>query len=103
MSTESQKEAASDASSDISNHLSKIESERSKSGGKNEYHKAFCRGAKSPVFMATVSNCLEERRHLLTAFMEVLPAESYGKCLQNSELCNDLLPGLRRQRQVKAK
>lgn len=93
VSTETQKEAASDASSDISNnHLSKIESERSKSGGKNEYHKAFCRGAKSPVFMA-VSNCMEERRHLLTAFMEVLPVDSYGKCLQNSELSNDLLPG----------
>lgn len=54
---------------------------------------SFCRGAQRPVFMA-VSNCAsKQRQRLLSAFMEVLPVDSYGICLHNSKLSNDLLPG----------
>jgi Glycosyltransferase family 10 (fucosyltransferase) C-term len=54
---------------------------------------SFCRGAKSPVFMA-VSNCdnAGERKRLLSAFMQVLPIDSYGNCLRNSELGAETLP-----------
>lgn len=106
-STKALESGTSDAGSDISNnHLNKIEGEQSKSGDINENHKASCRGAKSPVFMA-VSNCAGERRlRLLSAFMEVLPVDSYGNCLQNIKLSDDVLPGcaaLEREDQRKQK
>ena len=90
---EKRENAASSASNEKSKtRLNSFENERGKVDDDEEVHKSFCRGAKSPVFMA-VSNCVEERRKLLSAFMEVLPVDSYGKCLQNSELSSELLPG----------
>ena len=82
------------ARSTMNNLISRSDADKSNIGNKaSSSSSSSCRGAKSPVFMA-VSNCAAgQRQRLLSAFMEVLPVDSYGNCLRNSELGADVLPG----------
>lgn len=75
----------------VDNRMSRNRLDKSKSNKAKD--SSFCRGVTSPVFMA-VSNCAAgQRQRLLSAFMEVLPVDSYGNCLRNSKLGSEFLPG----------